>query len=577
MPRLGWGRLAELLVIAAVLWTARYWHFRGYGLYEDDYTRVSVALGMTAPQALSAASQSLSFAYEHGKALHSPAIYLLAFVGSRLAGLASLYGLGYLILLVNAVLFFLLLLRLTNPFLAFVGGLAFGLSPSDTTQALLTHSFGLQPSLLLLLLALHAYLSRKRLLAYVLAAGILLVYETPFTLFAVAPLLTEAWDRRLARRLAAHLAVLGVLLATAVGIRILIGEARVSGLDLGGALLTPILHMAEGPIVSLGTFLYRPVQALLSLDWEIAIALGAGFLFFFGLLLAKSRGLAPAPARAILGSLRGGKGPRNLPEETRDVLRLALIGLLMLVLAYPLTFTVRAYAISGRDTRVHFAAVLGASILWGAFAWLLLALTQSARKRWLGVGFLAIVFAGLLGFGFVVQRDYVRSWELQRSFWSQLVRLCPDLEDGAVILVDPDAFDDTRQIAANHWNLPRVLEQIYRFPEAWADPPRVYRLVPGWQEHILTGTGNLRLDPTTVLAPPSLYGEVRADHVIYLTGAGGRLEREAGPLLIGGQEVGLKPPAPGALAGFPPGTLFPYLIEGTRARLPDEARAEAQR
>ena len=38
----------------------------------------------------------------------------------------------------------------------------------------------------------------------------------------------------------------------------------------------------------------------------------------------------------------------------------------MLILAYPLTFTVRAYAISGRDTRVHLGAVLGAALLWAS-------------------------------------------------------------------------------------------------------------------------------------------------------------------------------------------------------------------
>jgi hypothetical protein len=231
----------------------------------------------------------------------------------------------------------------------------------------------------------------------------------------------------------------------------------------------------------------------------------------------------------------------------------------MMILAYPLTFTIRAYAISGRDTRVHFAAILGASILWGAFAWLLVAVGEAVRKRWLAAGLLAVILGGLAGFGFVIQRDYARSWELQRSFWAQVVALCPDLDEGTVILVAPEAFTDTRQIAANHWNLPRVLDQIYSFPADWDDPPRLYRLVPGWEEHIVAGDGRLRLDAQTVLAPPSLYGEVEPDHVIYLEAEGGGLARRAGALTVGEADYGLKALGE-AGSQLAPGFLFRYLV-----------------
>ena len=136
----------------------------------------------------------------------------------------------------------------------------------------------------------------------------------------------------------------------------------------------------------------------------------------------------------------------------------------MLVLAYPLTFTVRAYAITGRDTRVHAAGVLGAGLFYGSImiAGLILAKRRPFR---LGVAVLIAVWAGMMtGFGLDVQRDYVRAWDLQQAFWARLVTLLPDVTDGTVVLVDPDVLEDTRQIGANYWNMPPRPGEALLFP-----------------------------------------------------------------------------------------------------------------
>ena len=39
----------------------------------------------------------------------------------------------------------------------------------------------------------------------------------------------------------------------------------------------------------------------------------------------------------------------------------------------------------------------------------------------MSIGAVAAVFALVLGFGFVVQRDYQRAWEYQREFWAALI------------------------------------------------------------------------------------------------------------------------------------------------------------
>jgi hypothetical protein len=100
----------------------------------------------------------------------------------------------------------------------------------------------------------------------------------------------------------------------------------------------------------------------------------------------------------------------------------------------------------------------------------------------------------------------------------------------------------------------------------WDDPPRLYRLVPGWEEHIVAGDGRLLLDAQTVLAPPSLYGEVESPRVIYLAAAGGRLVRETGSLQLGGTDLPVKSPPATAPPAPETGPLYRYLIDGPEAR-----------
>ena len=131
-------------------------------------------------------------------------------------------------------------------------------------------------------------------------------------------------------------------------------------------------------------------------------------------------------------------------------------GLVLLILTYPLTFTTRPTAISGRETRVHLAAVVGAAMVAGGVAAGGLRWARRRFPAWVGAAVLAATLALLLGYGFQVQQDYVRAWELQRSFWRDLVPQIQDAGEGVVVMVDPAGLADTLQIGANTWNLPRV-------------------------------------------------------------------------------------------------------------------------
>jgi len=169
-----------------------------------------------------------------------------------------------------------------------------------------------------------------------------------------------------------------------------------------------------------------------------------------------------------------------------------LFGLTMLILAYPLTFTVRAYAISGRDTRVHLAAGIGVSIVW-AWIWTqILSWLKKLRVEWIGIAALSTVFTLQVGFGLMVQVDMIRAWNLQQQLWASILEAVPDLDDGTIILIDPDGLVDTWAIDSNTWAMPQVMHQLYQYPDAWENPPATHRLLPDWLERSLWNSQEIK-------------------------------------------------------------------------------------
>ncbi len=545
--------------LLALAWIARYWHFLGFGWYEDDLTIIPAAVQMNAIDLWRHVYVYITHLYGHGRPLSDSLIYLFSNLGFRLAGIPGIYVIGYLIFACNILLFYFLVRRAGDATLAFLASLAYILFSADTTQVFQTHSLGAQPSITLLLIAFHLYLSGHRVVSYLVAAVILFSYESPFMVFLAAPLLLPTAWRKTWKTWLVHGAILCAMLAGATLIRFAIGEERVTEIGFPRMLTVPLTHMIQGPIVSLGTYAYRPFQAVLGAPPQ-------AFLVGFGVLIAVVALLRrlPAPAAQQVGALladrRGARRILQSAPEMARLLRLLVAGFVMLAMAYPVTFTVRAYAISGRDTRVHLAAVVGAALVVGVGLTLLLNLAESLRRRYLAELAIGGLTALLVAYGFVIQRDYRLAWVYQQDLWTQVLRLVPDLEEGMVILVDPDGLSDVRQIGANTWNLPRVLDQILEFPAEWRDPPRVYRLAPDWEKQLAAPDGLFVLDGTTTVAPPSLYQEISPSVVVLLTPGTDGLQRHVPNLQLSSQRFDLMQPGPSTLDTFGRGFLYPYLI-----------------
>ncbi len=547
--------LLDILLLVAIFWVVRYWHSGQFGLYEDDLTRIPDAVQLST-QGLWQFLMSLFTQFEgQGRPFHPAFIYLFSWLGWRIAGHWGPYLIGFVITAVNIGLFYWLIRRVSDRALALLSSLAFVLYAADTTQAFLTHSLGLQPSVLLILLAMHCYLSDWRFLSYTLAFIVLFGYELPFVIFAAVPLFKPNWNKYLLKELFLHGLILAIMLGSIFTLRSYIGENRVAGLTLQQLATTPILHMIQGPLVSLGTYVLRPIQALQAINAEIAVV---ALVVFVALIFILWRlDIKSGPGLSTLW--RKIRSHEPLPDTIKLLWHMAVTGAVMLILAYPLTFTVRAYAISGRDTRVHAAGAAGAAILIGCVAYFLLILANG-RWRWVVNLTLAFFFALMAGYGFVIQSDYVRAWQLQKQFWVELLPLIPDAGDGTVILVDRAALTDTRQIGANYWNLPRVLMQLYDFPDGMEFVPVVHRLETGWENYLLGPDGRFQINAKTTYSVPGYFGEFEPDNVILIQSDDGQLVRRK-TIMLGGQEYLLKQLTDPVLPNLPHGFLYNLLLD----------------
>jgi hypothetical protein len=525
-----------LALSALLVWTAQFHHFRDFGLYEDDYWFISQAMGKNFDYLLGRLHTAFT-AMPQGRPFGFFLPDLFSFVGDKLGGLAAIYLLGFAIVTLNTFLCYRLL-RVRVPHApAAVGAAVFCLFPADTTKILLTHDFQLQPSLTFALLASLAYAAGRKPLAYLLGAGALLSYESGYLALFALPLFVRRWDRSTPRTLATHAAVLIGILIAVVLTRFAVGEGRATESAGGATALVPMLlgSLVLGPARSLAAMFYGPLKAIPGWDTETKILavltlLGAGVLL--GLLSARRAGIAT---------------PR------RDILQVGAAGLVMLVVGYGFAFThFPPNAIVGRGTSVHLGATLGMSVIGAAVAWLLL----DIRPR-VAVALIACYLAAAVGYYVTIERDFMRSWQLQRAFWQQVVVCCSDLQDGTVLLYELNPSDEPTFIFTNSWADPLILGETLAFPPGWSNPPRLFGLTQ-WLDRVYPDGDHL-----VWWVPGASWEEhwevLPQDNVILLRRApDGALMRVPGPVDIAGQSLRLK--ATTTAEAWPPAQLYQPLL-----------------
>ncbi|WP_430014791.1 hypothetical protein ACQY1X_13935 [Microcystis protocystis FBCC-A270] len=538
-------KITTFLTIALITWIAHFWYFNHLGLYEDDYAFIGNILTMDFSRFVDSV-KNMNLAFFQGRVVGFNILFFSAYFAGKLGGLPLIYISAYLLALTNNILFYLFLQRLWNqPIFVLTGTLAFTLFPADNTRAFLTH-IHILPALTFLLLAFLSYLNDKKFWSYLLITASFLSYETCFLLFITAPFLTKKPQSEIFKELIKHLFILGTIFLVVLILRKLTGDGRVGDLDIATAISTPIRQIITGPFVCLGTFVYRPWQTLHNLRGELLIFVPLSLLMLLWLFLQNSR----------FSGLNSG-------ENWPIIKQLSLLGISLLFLAYPLTFTVPATLISGRDSRVHAAAVVGASILGGILGYLIVYLANSYRQKNLAALLLATYFSLLIGFGIIVQQQNKLSWKYQQAFWADVIQLAPDLNDGQVILVDAPSLPWGSQLYPFAWSMPSVVGQLYQFPWQWKNVPKLYKLNPDWQLKI-AANGEIALNNDNGLLffyyPWEPARQVKTSEIILLQEKDGKLVRTTTPIVAGAKKFSFKPLTNSTIDSFDKVYLYDYLI-----------------
>ncbi len=566
-----WDRslVLELLVLALTIWVAHYFHFGSLGLYEDDYSHTSPALGWGFRDLVNSSVGELAV-WDLGRPLGFILGPLLAFVGAQLGGLRAMYIIAYLVQATNGVLFYFLMRRIGRGNVALIGALIFALFPADTTHTFLMHAFGLHTSLTFLLAATHSYLSGRKTLAYGLSVACLLIYESPYAVFLAVPLLCEPWDRKFVKELRRHVFVWVAILLAVVAIRAALGEGRIE--DLGSSassLVVTGLHiiaaMGIGPATSLAMFWQGPSWTLLHWNRELTFVF-VGCLIMFAWVLWRSRSgflESEIPGSFQVRPLSGGREARRCTISRPQTARLLVTSLVMLGLAYAFSFThYPPTATYGRLTSVHLAAAFGGALLFACLVSLFLSL---AASRQLGAGAIVLVAAYLswvTAYRVSIQQDFVRAWDNERRFWSSVVQQVPDLADGTIILVTKADLPTTHFIATNSWADPIVLEQVFRFPDDWQRPPRLFVVQGNWTKSVVREGDQLQWQVPA--ATWDTHWEALPDsNVVLLTMENGTLVRQFDDIQMHRLTLHLKPLFPNAGSALPRGALYPLLICAT--------------
>jgi hypothetical protein len=336
-------------------------------------------------------------------------------------------------------------------------------------------------------------------------------------------------------------------------LRLIIGEGRVVGLTTMEMIKFPIIQTFKGILANITVLYYRPSQVITQMTPPVRNAIIVSTVLLALLLRAY----------LYMERVQRDTNKQALTKfSMSSTIQFCLAGLVMLSASYPITIILNASSLNGRASRVHAAAIIGASLIVGCLLERLLAFLKASPLRYILIPGIAIYLAFFVGFGFVVQNEYRLAWTYQKEFWAELLPLIQDANENEIILIGATDLPETTQIGANTWNVPRLLERFYVMPPEWGARPRVYRLLPGWEQSILTLDGKVDLQITNVAAPPSLYGVHDSENIIFIEGdpISNHLIRRTDPLEINGTSINVLPLREPRLSGLPRGILYEIMF-----------------
>ncbi|MBF0408403.1 MAG: hypothetical protein HQM10_13715 [Candidatus Riflebacteria bacterium] len=556
------------LLIAFTGFLAHFFYFCDFGFYEDDYAFISTSLNYPASQLLRKLNACF-FYWPQGRPLGFFLPTFFTVIGSSMGDLKFVYFTGFLIIFANSLMFYLILCRIKpkSTLFAVTGMLAFLLFPADTTKPFLLHLFQLQPSLSFLLLGYLLYLSGWTRFSYFCVTLTLLTYESFFMLFLAAPVIrcfadSEKKDPLFQAKTVSksrfdemfckyfrvslndflfHSLIMAAIILCVVVIREFTGDSRLEGSGNPFQMVNKIFFGSIiGPLSSLFSFFLAIYHVAFSFQKDTLLICFILFCVFLPIFI---RIQLPDKCEKSLENRSGSLLPASV---------------LLLVSSYLFSFThFPPSELSGRGTSVHLAATFSVSF----FIALLVEMVKNNRKntRLFSV-FLAAFFSMLGGYHFIIQKDYIRSWQNQKKFWSEILETCSDISDGTVIFVIKDRLPQTKYILTNSWADPIVLCQLLKFPRNWKKTPKLNLVEKDWADTVVFDKGEFfwKVPETTWLAH---WDTIPDSNFILLEESDGKICRKEGSIKISGRNLQLKNKAKATIPEIDKGLLYRLMIQ----------------
>ncbi len=284
------------------------------------------------------------------------------------------------------------------------------------------HQMATVTTITVLLCAFHLHASHRFVLSYLVAATLLLTYESIYLPFIVAPFFLEDQPRKLVKRLIVHAIIFGAIVGIVFGARAFVGEQRAAETTshLSEELPKIIWSCVANPALGIWAIVTRPVDALMHSRAEgYIVAVFAGLTTFFVLRAFRNNGRSSDSAPGGVG-VPGASGVLPRGSARRRTAGLILCaGVIAWVIAYVLDFRPDYYppgVTIGRLSAVHGIAGFGVALVLAAIVWLWADPLRRPYSIVFEIGS-SLFIGGLAAFGFHIQStEYVASWQQQRDF-----------------------------------------------------------------------------------------------------------------------------------------------------------------
>lgn len=457
-------QIFDTLIVPALLFAVIYVSFfsscTSLGLYEDDYYYIAKSVNYDSQGILRLMlNHFTSIDYNQGRFLGFTLSFFLPWLTYQIGGGLGLYLGGCVLLWAVGYVFYRILRYHFSPVFALIGTFIFVLYPADTTKSLLIHLYQLHLSLLWTVLAIYFYLRKPVFLCYLFSVFSLVTYENAFLPILFVPFLeTQNWNRKFFLKFGCHVFLILVIFAILFFVRSTGAEERLAELSLRSLPIIILKSLFVGPIYAGISFVFAGFQVIKSFSsfWFGFTSVFCLFILLFWKILDVKYLDAPSP------------------HSLNRFLKLLLVGIAMLVVAYLFSFThYPPTRLVGRGTSVHLGSYVGISIVLVTLLEGVFTLIKTQFFRYCFVFSISVILSCLSSYGRVIQKDFADAWNRQQHFVHGLVEQTKQIEDSTIILIDYPDLSETTYIDTYGWAFPEIYEIIYKFPKQWHSPPKI--------------------------------------------------------------------------------------------------------